>query len=40
MSSAVGIKICTITAEVKKYKSFIKKKKKNDDKVFCEEKIS
>ena len=29
MSSAVGLKICTITAGIKKYKSIIKKKKKS-----------
>ena len=28
MSSAVGLKICAITAGIKKYKSIIKKKKK------------
>ena len=32
-SSAVRIKICAITAGIKKYKSIIKKKKKNYDKV-------
>ena len=32
-SSAVGIKIRAITAEIKKYKSVIKKKKKRDDKL-------
>ena len=32
-SSAVGIKIFVITAEVKKYKSIMKKKKKNHDKL-------
>ena len=32
-SSAVGIKICAITAGNKKYKSIIKKKKKKHDKV-------
>ena len=31
--SAVGIKICAITAGNKKYKSIIKKKKKNHDKI-------
>ena len=30
-SSAVGINICAITAEIKKYKSMIKKKKKKYD---------
>ena len=29
-SSAVGIKICAITAAIKKYKSIIMKKKKHD----------
>ena len=32
-SSAVGINICAITAEIKKYKSIIKKKKKKHDKI-------
>ena len=32
-SSAVGIKICAITAGIKKYKSIIKKKKKKHDKI-------
>ena len=33
MSSAIGLKICVITAGIKKYKSIIKKKKKNHDKI-------
>ena len=33
MSSGVGIKICAITAGIKKYKSIIKKKKKKHDKI-------
>ena len=32
-SSAVGIKICSITGATKKYKSIIKKKKKKHDKI-------
>ena len=32
-SSAVGLKICAITAGIKKYKSIIKKKKKKYDKT-------
>ena len=32
-SSAVGINICAITAEIKKYKSIIKEKKKKHDKI-------
>ena len=32
-SSAVGIKMCGITAGIKKYKSIIKKKKKKHDKT-------
>ena len=32
-SYAVGIKICAITAETKKYKSIIKEKKKKHDKI-------
>ena len=33
VSSAVGMNICLVTAEIKKYKSTIKKKKKNHDKL-------
>ena len=33
MSSAVGIENCVITAGIKKYKSVIKKKNKNHDKI-------
>ena len=33
VSSAVGIKICAITARNKKYRSIIIKKKKKDDKI-------
>ena len=32
-SSAVGLKICAITAGIKKYKLIIKKKKKKHDKI-------
>ena len=32
-SSLIGLKICAITAVIKKYKSLIKKKKKNHDKI-------
>ena len=32
-SSATGLKICVITARIKKYKSIIKKKKKKHDKL-------
>ena len=32
-SSAIGIKICEFTAGIKKYKSIIKKKKKNHGKI-------
>ena len=31
--SAIGLKICVIAAEIKKYKSVIKKKKNKDDKI-------
>ena len=31
--SAIGLKICAITAAIKKYKSIIKKKKKKHDKI-------
>ena len=33
MSSTVGLKICAITARIKKYNSIIKKKKKKHDKI-------
>ena len=33
VSSAIGIKICAVTAGIKKYKSIIKKKKKKNDKI-------
>ena len=32
-SSAIGLKICVITAGIKKYKSIIKKKKETDNKI-------
>ena len=32
-SSAIRLKICTITAGIKKYKSAMKKKKKKHDKI-------
>ena len=32
-SSAIGLKICALTAEIKKYKSIIKKKKKKHEKT-------
>ena len=32
-SSAVGLEICALTAGIKKYKSIIKKKTKNRDKI-------
>ena len=32
-SSTIGLKICPITAGIKKYKLIIKKKKKNHDKI-------
>ena len=32
-SSAIGLKKCSLAAEVKKYKSIIKKKKTNHDKI-------
>ena len=32
-SSAVGLKTCVIAAGIKKYKSIIKKKKKDHDKI-------
>ena len=33
VSSAIGLKICVITAGITKYKSIIKKKKKKDSKI-------
>ena len=33
ISTIIGLKICVITAGTKKYKSIIKKKKKNHDKT-------
>ena len=33
MSSAIELKICVITIGIKKYKSIIKKKRKNHDKI-------
>ena len=33
LTSAIGLKICAIIAGVKKYKSIIKKKKDNHDKI-------
>ena len=33
MSSAIGLKICAITARIKNYMSIIKKKKKKLDKI-------
>ena len=33
MSSAINLKVCAITAEIKKYKSIIKKKKKKHDNI-------
>ena len=32
-SSTIGLKICVITAGIKKYKSIIKKKRKKHDKI-------
>ena len=40
MSSAVGLKICTITAGIKMYWLMIKKKKKKHDKIVLLAKIS
>ena len=31
--SAVGLKTCTLTAAIKKYKSIVKKKRKNHDQI-------
>ena len=35
--SGTELKICTISAGIKKYKSMIKKKKKQHDKQFCQQ---
>ena len=35
----MGLKICAITAGIKKYKSIIKKKKKKYDKIVLLEKV-
>ena len=32
-SSAIGLKVCAMTAGIKKYKSIVKKKKKKHDKI-------
>ena len=37
-SSAIGLKICAITANIKRYKSIIKKNKKKHDKILLLEK--
>ena len=37
-SSAIGLKICAIDAEIKKYKSIIKKKKKRHNKIVLQAK--
>ena len=37
-SSAIGLRNCTITALIKKYKSIIKKKKRKHDKIVLLEK--
>ena len=34
-SSAIGLKICVITAEIKKYESIIKKRKRSMIKYYC-----
>ena len=39
-SSAIGLKICAITAGIKEYKSIIKKKKKHDKLVLVAKPIS
>ena len=37
-SSAIGVKICTITEGIKNYQSMIKKKRKKSDKIVLLEK--
>ena len=38
-SSAIGLKICAITAGIKRYKSIVKKKKKKHNKIVLLAKI-
>ena len=38
-SSAIGLKICAITAGIKRYKSIVKKKKKKHNKIILLAKI-
>ena len=40
MCSVVGLKICAITAGIKKYKPIVKKKKKKHDKIVLLAKLS
>ena len=40
MSSAIELKLCSITAEIKKCKAIIKNKKKKYDKKYCQQKLS
>ena len=34
-SAALGVKICAITAAIKKYKSIVKKERKKDERNYC-----
>ena len=38
--SAIELKICVITAVIKKYKSIIKKEKKKHDKMYCQQNLN
>ena len=40
MSSAIGLKVCAITAGIKKYKSIIKKKKHDEIVLFTKSKLN
>ena len=40
MSSAIGLKICAMTAGIKKYKSIIKKKKHDEIVLFTKSKLN
>ena len=39
-SSEIELKICLITAGIKKYKSIIKKEKKKHDKMYCQQNLN
>ena len=39
-SSAIGLKICPISAGLEKYKSIIKKEKRRQDKMICKQNLN